>query len=157
MYKGKECCQGCGKSGEEVPRGDKNALCYPCKDLINLGKSVGTEKELANSYLYVFQPHHAFHRPEVNALAHNILSALNNPSIQKAEGHNSLKSAFGSNGLSYKIPKQAFEPLQKFFSELDQKTWDLNKEIEDLPNKSKQAVRDEKNAIFNAGVGKGRR
>ena len=45
IYKGKEPCQGCGKTGKQVPRTSKDSLCDDCKKHLLLGKRV---KEIFN-------------------------------------------------------------------------------------------------------------
>lgn len=53
MYKGKTCCPGCGKSGEEKPRHSATDICNECRNLIALGKAARQQIDLEAEYVHV--------------------------------------------------------------------------------------------------------
>lgn len=158
-YEGKEPCQGCGKPGSEMSRAKKDSLCSICRKMLERGKAVTNMEEIDESYIQIFQHHHAFHGDETNRLCHEILSIFHNGNIQNAPywDHNrTLKEAWGSNGKHYTIPKKLFEPLKTFFANLE-KTFDqIGEKEKAIPENARKAVAKEKNKIFNEGVQKGR-
>ena len=156
MYKGKEPCQGCQKTGEEVNRQDKNSLCRVCKDYLRVGKTIENKAAFDNSYINVFQHWHAFRVPELGVFAHEILEALDNPNAEAIGFPENIKHEFGSNGKYYKVPSNCFEAIKKFFLTIEKKTLELKDELDNLPKKAQEAIRAEKNKIFNEGLEEGK-
>lgn len=155
-YKGKECCQGCKKTGTEMPRANKEDLCRSCKDLLELGRAQEKDKFSKENYTFIFQHYHAFTTKYVNDLIHKILAALDNPHIIGLGAVQSIKDATGGNGMYYRIPKNLVEPIRAFFKELNDIAYTLKKDEEQLPKKAREALITEKNIIFNEGMQKGR-
>ena len=54
LYKGKQRCAGCGRTGEECPRFEKDGLCHDCAEKLRLGREVAAQ--LATEYSEVRFP-----------------------------------------------------------------------------------------------------
>lgn len=54
LYKGKQRCAGCGRTGEECPRFEKYGLCHDCAEKLHLGREVAAQ--LATEYSEVRFP-----------------------------------------------------------------------------------------------------
>jgi len=151
-YFGKEPCHGCGKTGAENSRFNKNRLCEDCNELLKLGKSITIDQ--AVSYVEFFQ--HFFAYEDELKIVHDFLSAVHNEYALKIRKVDSMKMTSGNNGHFYKIDERFYEPLKKLFDDLDNLVSGLNKEKEKIPGIIKKQIANERDEIFNAGITKGR-
>jgi len=155
MYKGKEICQGCEITGTENPRLKKEGLCESCKQFLETGKASKIYTEI--KYTNVFLHYHAYYTQHVSDFAHSLLDVLQNPTAKYAGGYNDLAERYnGCNGKRYIIDEKLLLPLRQFFKELDSNEIEFKNKIENLPKIVGEAIKDEKNKIFNEGVEKGR-
>ena len=153
MYTGKEKCQGCGKSGTESPRLEKDHLCHTCEDLLNLGKA--KDVELTKEYKAVKQHLHAY-TAELNPIVHEILDALNNPTAKRISFPEDLYYSSGDNCRYYKIETKLFEPLRKLFGDLEKLYRNIKVQREQIPIDARLEVDLYKHEIYNQGVAHGR-
>ena len=154
MYTGKEKCQGCGKSGAENPRWEKDNLCESCKSLLNLGKA--KDVELTKEYKDIRQHLHAYSTNELNSIVHEILGALNNPTVGRTAVPEALFYSSGDNVRYYHIEAKLFEPLRKLFGDLNTLYRDVKKQQESIPADVRLETDMYKNEIYNQGVARGR-
>lgn len=158
MYKGKEVCQGCKKTGIEVPRWDKDGLCESCKGFIKIGRSVNVEnlteyvkiRDWVNGFASF-----DFDDNSLNHFANVVLEAINNPDAP-TKGEIGLRENPGHSNVFYTVPKAFAVPLVEFLRNLEKVIISVKKEKQEIREQAKNAVRDEKNSIFNLGVEHGR-
>jgi hypothetical protein len=153
MYTGKEICQGCGKTGDEINRRSKNELCPNCKKTYDLGKKIDFIE--TQKYVYVFQHYSAFHPYWLNDHVHSFLNALDNPTAN-ASGDERIKSTFGSNGKTYKINSKLIDPIKHLFIDFEAKAKELEDEKKQMPELINKQMNIERDRIYNEGIKKGR-
>ncbi len=157
-YSGKEVCQGCWRPGNEISRRSKSDLCGLCRKAIDVGKARINEDAIP--YTSIRQFYHAFSSLEftdhsLNKACIDTLRALDNPSAV-ASSRESLKQCSADNVLFVKIPTDLVEPLTLLFNKLDDFVRASRDDREAIQGEAKEAVRDQKNQIYNDGVAKGR-
>ena len=158
MYTGKEICQGCKKTGREEKRFHKNDLCEPCKSVLKKGNSIEFENNI--EYTQVKDWYNGFNSIDfednsLDTLANRFFESLNNK-YTKPLSYESTKRSQPHGSVSYNIPKDIFEHLNNFLNQLNIKISEINKIKEDSKEYARNAVREEKNKIYNEGVEKGR-
>jgi len=153
-YKGKEPCQGCGKTGIEMPRTDKNKLCKKCVDQLQIGRIA--EFEQNEQYILVFQHFYAYRPDVLNNIVHDVLRSVSNPNVKRANGHFNIKYATGNNGIYYRIPERFYEVIIKLMTELQTRYNELSEREKQIPIIVSAEIEKERNEIYNAGVAKGR-
>ncbi len=158
MYKGKEICQGCKTSGEINPREVKDSLCKKCNEALKLGRSI--EFENTTQYTRVKDWYHGFATIEfedklLDDLATDLLKSLDN---KDAEASNSMDFPRSQphGFVFYKIPTNIATSLKVFLTGLNGKIKEIRKSKEDAELYAKEAVKEERNKIYNEGVSKGR-
>lgn len=159
MYKGKEICQGCSKTGEENPGDKKESLCSKCKTSFNLGLSIEFEKNTA--YTTVRDWYNGFSSIDfddkmLDCLGNELFQALNNPNAKPTGAQISTDRGQHNGSALYTIPTNVVEPLNKFLRCLNSKI----REIREIKNNAdlyaRNAVSLEKDKIYNEGVEAGR-
>lgn len=154
-YKGKEPCQGCGRTGEEVPRREKNTLCEECSEYLRLGKQ--NEKIVgAIHYMGIRVQWYKFHRNDLNSILFKFLDNVNNPDAPQAGGWLQTKSTGVTACEFYNVPKVLAEPMVTMLDELDEfgrKLYDYEKKLKE---ENERTLNKERNRIFNDGVEHGR-
>jgi hypothetical protein len=158
MYTGKEICQGCKKTGQEERRFYKNDLCEPCKNVLRKGNSIEFENNI--EYIQVKDWYNGFNSIEfrdksLDTLANRFFESLNNR-YAKTLGFENTKRSQPHGYVFYNIPKDIFEHLNNFLNELNINISEIKKMKEDSEEYARNAVREEKNKIYNEGVEKGR-
>lgn len=158
MYTGKEVCQGCGKSGTELPRYEKNMLCENCKAELRKARAINFVSEI--KYVRIRQHYHAFQSLSFNddplgKMMIKLLTELSNP-YAEATGLECIQYTQGDNCLWVNIPEKLLVPLREFNAIISDYIREIKKEKESLPKMAKDAVQSEKDRIFNEGIEKGR-
>lgn len=152
MYKGKEKCQGCGKSGADRPRRERESLCKECDESIRAGRSIQHEAKM--EYVSAFLHYNSFER-EVNDFAQELLGILHNENA-KIDAYVDIASEWGNNGRRHNIEKSLVGPISGFFTKMDKKYKLLAKSIAALPDRARQEVEKERDEIYNKGIEKGK-
>jgi len=158
MYNGKEVCQGCKKTGVEVPRYQKTQLCQQCEKALKAGLSELHERNI--EYVGIRQWYHAFGSVEwddksLNEAIIALIKSVHNPHA-KCYDNEPIKAAHADNCLYANIPKLFLEPLRKFGKTMDGFVTDLRNKYENLPRESAKEVQKEKDRIYNEGIEQGR-
>ena len=153
-YEGPAPCPGCGRTGEQVARRAKDALCEDCKHLIQLGRQTAAE-ENATEYVSVFLHYFEFYSEAANKALHDFLSKIENPDAVTV-GYSRIGRSAYSNGKRYKIRRKDFDAVNSlacaFAAEFDR----LKEEREAITKEAVEEARKERNEIFNEGVAHGR-
>lgn len=160
MYNGKEKCQGCKKSGVEVPRYSKDELCKSCSDFLESGKYLKIEDSV--EYVGIRQHHHAFRTLDFDdhtcdVLIRDLLHSVDNPYAKKKVKYSCpIKGTTGDNCYYVNIPLRFYEPLIKFGQQIDTLITDIRSQKASIPVLARAALIEEKNRIYNEGIAKGR-
>lgn len=158
MYKGKEICQGCGRTGSEHPRWNKDEMCHECNEVFKKGKAISFEESI--EYTNVRDWHNGFSKIDMDdrtldVFANEVLEALNNPTAKPTNTLETARSQYlGSR--HYIVPTGFATPFNNLLNALNNNIRSLKKEKEEISVMAKNAVKDEKNKIFNEGVEEGR-
>jgi hypothetical protein len=156
MYKGKETCQGCRKSGIEKPRWDKDRLCEECNDLLKLGQARDFDNKI--EYVGVSDWHNGYRNIgdiSLDKFANAILDALNNPTAKEVERIDFPRAQY-SGQTFHKIPKNTAEPLKQFFLDLNEFAKQVSDAKERALSSANSHIFNEKQRIFNEGVDAGK-
>ena len=156
MYKGKEICQGCGKSGVEKQRWEKDSLCQECKNLLQLGQARDFDNKI--EYVGVTDWHNGYQNigdVSLDKFANKILEALHNPTAEIKERINFPRQQYLGQTY-YKIPKNTAEPLKQFFLDLNEFARQVKDAKEKAINSANAHILSEKIKIFNEGVDAGK-
>jgi hypothetical protein len=157
-YEGKEPCQGCGKSGSERFRWEKNALCPTCSEIFKKGSKMSIEEE--QKYVSVRQHYFGFSGLDfddnmLNNACIEMLKSIHNP-YAKPIRHEEMSGYKGDNRILAIIPEKFFEPIKVFCFKMQDYTRKIREEKERIPGMAKLEVQKEKSRIYNEGIEKGR-
>ena len=156
MYEGKEPCAGCGRSGAEEPRKEKNCLCHDCQRELAVGRQVLNEQQTVEKYVNAFLHFHQFYSQDCSNAAHKLLAAIHNPDACNCR-YDSIEHKYsGSNGKRYNIPEKYYEAIREFILTFNEAWSELRTAKENIPKEVQEALREEKNRIYNEGVAYGR-
>ena len=156
VYEGRETCQGCGRPGTESTRPQKDALCFDCQRALDIGRQVIAEGKVQSEYANVFVHWHHFYDEECNKAIHTMLEQMENPDAAISHYAQLSRHADGNNGRRYKIPMQFFKALDEFVCTFGKAWCELKTQRANIPKEAAEAVRQERNRIYNEGVAYGR-
>lgn len=158
VYKGKEPCQGCHRSGTEKPRDGKDFLCSECQKELQLGKA--KNKELKQEYVSVnfigTLSSLEFRDRTLSNFLYDFLKIISNKHVRAKESQHVYLRYGESIGDSYNIPKELVEPLGEYFKKLSNWVHELSEKKKAIPKEAQEAVQQEKTKIFNEGIALGR-
>ena len=152
-YKGKEKCSGCGKSGTESPRKDKNSLCDECMRQLERGRRAEIE-ESSCKYVFISQHVCAFRTDWLNTKVHEFLESVNNEHVDLRDtiGSDSLRVHFGDNKKYYKIDARLVDPLKNLFNDFNDKVVEIEEKENNMKEEAIRKANMERDRIFNEGV-----
>lgn len=157
-YTGKEPCQGCGLSVVNKPREVKNELCEECKKVLKIGRRVEVENLIEYVTVKDWHSGHSsidFNDTSLDVLANALLESLHNPNASSKTQIAFMRSQYL--GASwYNIPVKVSESLKNFLGALDNKIQEIRRLKNDAELNARNAVANEKNTIYNAGVEEGK-
>lgn len=169
FYEGSAPCPGCGRTGEEVPRENKDSLCYDCAMALSIGRTIVKERNLdRNSYrmddLRIGQM--TWYTIPIRSVE-RALDELLKTFSQFDQNRVPLKGGFSESQLAghaeavtahdnFVLPDITFNAAKKLCESLK----DVCRELEDARGNYKkeldEQLRQQKNDIFNDGVAHGR-
>ena len=174
IYKGKEPCHGCGRSGEEAPRLSKNGLCHDCTEALNIGRSLIKERNLERR-MYVLDDIMKSHLQwysipvsEVHAALKNLLKTFSMFDERNASNRSEIvqddylagRADSGTSSDTIVIPVVTFDAAKRLTTVLEDICWKLEKERrdfkEEIAEQCRKELHEEKNRIYNEGVRHGR-
>lgn len=169
MYKGKEKCVGCGRSGEEAWRFSKDSLCYDCQNTLNIGRALVREKNLdRNNYnmdglMTAFMTWYAVPVPEIDKALRELLRTFSQFDTRYSGGVSPLQTKFlagqagcGTSHDNFCLPTCTFEAARNLCKIIEKTSWDLKMDREHYKEELKEELAKEKDEIFNEGVKHGR-
>ena len=169
MYKGKEKCAGCGKTGEEVWRFSKNSLCHNCQDTLNIGRALVREKNLdrknynMDELMTAFMTWYAVPVPEIDAALRELLRTFSQFDTRYSGGISALQTKFlagqagcGTSHDNFCLPVCMFEAAKKLCKTIEEAAYRLKYETNHYEEKLEEEFAKQKDEIFNEGVKHGR-
>ncbi len=167
-YEGSAPCPGCGRTGEQVARKAKDALCHDCQEQLRIGRAIAQERQLERNYY---------------KMEDIIVAELTWYTIPVAEIDKKLRnllwtfSVFDSRNASYipsnggclagrieattardrfVLPRVTFDAAKELCGALNDACWDLKEQRDNYRKELDAQLADQKNEIFNQGVARGR-
>lgn len=169
MYKGKEKCAGCGRSGEEAWRFSKDSLCYDCKNTLNIGRAIVKEKNLdRNNYnmdelMTAFMTWYAVPVPEIDKALRELLRTFSQFDTRYSGGVSAIQTKFlagqaacGTSHDNFCLPICTFEAARNLCKIIEKTSWDLKRDREHYKEELQEELAKQKDEIFNEGVKHGR-
>lgn len=165
-YEGKAPCPGCGKTGEEKPRGSKDGLCYDCTHQLAIGRAISEERDLPRNYYRLEElciGEMTWYTIRVPELEHAVIDLLQTFSQFDEKYamycHNHvLAGRIDAAICRHRIvlPERTFEAAKKLCEVLREAASQLIKERDSFMAELYTKLAEQKSAIFNEGVKKGR-
>ena len=169
LYKGKEPCLGCGRTGEEKPRYSKDCLCPDCQDTLNIGRTLVKEKNLdrknynMDELMTAFMTWYAVPVPEIDKALRELLRTFSQFDTRYSGGVSALQTKFlagqagsGTSHENFCLPICTFEAARNLCKIIEKTSWDLKKDREHYKEELEKELAKQKDEIFNEGVEKGR-
>lgn len=169
FYEGSAPCQGCGRTGEEEPRKNKNSLCYDCAMALSIGRAIVKERNLDRHY-YNMDDLRIGQMTWYTIPIRSVESALDNllrTFSQFDQNRVSMKGGFSESQLagradgvtahdSFVLPDITFNAAKKLCESLKNTCRELNSARDNYKKELDEQLRQQKNDIFNDGVAYGR-
>jgi hypothetical protein len=169
MYKGKEKCAGCGRSGEEVWRFSKDSLCHDCQDTLNIGRALVREKNLdrknynMDGLMTAFMTWYAVPVPEIDKALRELLRTFSQFDTRYSGCVSALQTKFlagqagcGTSHDNFCLPICTFEAARNLCKIIEKTSWDLKRDREHYKEELQEELAKQKDEIFNEGVKHGR-
>lgn len=168
MYKGKQPCPGCGRTGEEHPRYNKDGLCQECALKLKLGREVSDFYGM--EYGMVRMPELSrcemtwYRIPKFQDALKEFFETITNfsPDFAKHYGDKPADqyiigdpgSSCGSDKLV--LPTKSIEAAKKLCEALSNTAWEIKLEKDNMRKELMTEVDMERERIYNEGVAHGR-
>ena len=168
LYKGKQKCAGCGRTGEECPRFEKDGLCHDCAEKLRLGREVAAQ--LATEYSEVRFPelstiHMTWYEiPFIQYAFKNFINRMTEFSTKFASkyGKTALddfvlgRADCGTWYDTFVVPTEAVEPLKELCHALQDKMLEVKLKEDNMHRDLMKELDMEREEIYNEGVKRGR-
>ena len=168
LYKGKQRCAGCGRTGEECPRFEKDGLCHDCAEKLRLGREVAAQ--LATEYSEVRFPelstiHMTWYEiPFIQYAFKNFINRMTEFSTKFASkyGKTALddfvlgRADCGTWYDTFVVPTEAVEPLKELCHALQDKMLEVKLKEDNMHRDLMKELDMEREEIYNEGVKRGR-
>ena len=169
MYKGKEKCAGCGRTGEEKWRFSKDSLCHDCQDTLNIGRALVREKNLdrknynMDELMTAFMTWYAVPVPEIDAALRELLRTFSQFDTRYSGGVSAVQTKYlagqagcGTSHDNFCLPTCTFEAARNLCKIIEKTSLDLKRDREHYKEELQEELAKQKDEIFNEGVKHGR-
>lgn len=165
-YEGPAPCPGCGRTGEQVARKAKDALCHDCEEQLSIGRAISQERQLDRNYYRLDDLISAemtwYNIPinEIEKKVSNLLRTFSAFDTRRAggpRGQQLIGRTCATTARNYFVlPVVTFEAAKELCEALKDACWDLKEQRENYRKELDAQLADQKNEIFNQGVSRGR-
>lgn len=165
-YKGKEPCPGCGCTGEERPRFDKNGLCQKCKSELEIGRAISEERGLQRqSYSFeeltrCFLTWYSVPIERIDGALRKLLRTFSRFDQKYANGREDInKQTYYNGGTSHDtfvLPTDTVDAAKELYEAINDVARNLNKEKDNYRKVLEEEFAAERDKIYNEGVAHGR-
>lgn len=167
-YEGSAPCLGCGRTGEQVARSAKDALCRDCQEQLRIGRAISQERQLERHYykmddLIVAElTWYTIPVAEIDKKLRNLLrtfSVFDSRNANYASGNERclagrLEATTARD--AFVLPRVTLDAAKELCGALKDACWDLKEQRENYRKELDAQLADQKNEIFNQGVARGR-
>lgn len=167
-YTGPAPCPGCGRTGEQVARKAKDALCHDCEEQLRIGRAIAQERQLERNYykmedLIVAElTWYTIPVAEIDKKLRNLLRTFsvfdsrNASYIPSNEGclAGRLEATIARD--AFVLPRVTLDAAKELCGALKDACWDLKEQRRNYQKELDAQLANEKNEIFNQGVAQGR-
>ena len=165
-YEGKAPCPGCGRTGEQNPRPSKDGLCYDCKNQLAIGRAISEERDLPRKHYRLEDlciaemTWYTIRVREFERAVVNLLQTFSEFDSKYAwYSHDKvlvgrLEAVTGRHRIV--LPERTFEAARQLCEVLREASSQLIKERDGYKAELYAEIAEQKNAIFNEGVKRGR-
>lgn len=168
MYKGDTKCPGCGKTGKESPRANKDSLCYYCRDVLKLGNNVITYYGLSRGR-YVVPDHKkmilTWYTIRIGAIDNALNSLLNSVSVfdnefcsRYADWREEILTGRLdplTSRVTYSIPERCIEAAKNLCDVVRQVSEDLEEKEKNYEKELEYSFKQKEDDIFKKGIKEG--
>lgn len=170
-YEGKQPCAGCGRTGEEVPRGKKDGLCRECAEAVKLGRMMIQERDLKRTYyrldefMATYMTWHTIPVPEIDRAVRNLLRQFSqfdsNHVCGKYDKSASYEMICGKMDAitardTFILPVAIYEAAKELCTTVLEAARKLDEEKRNYRKELDAELAAQKNEIYNDGVAHGR-
>lgn len=167
-YEGSAPCPGCGRTGEQVARKAKDALCHDCQEQLRIGRAIAQERQLERNYYKMEDIINAeltwYTIPiaEIDKKLRNLLwtfsvfDSRNASYIPSNEGCLAGRIEATTARDRFVLPRVTLDAAKELCGALKDACWDLKEQRENYRKELDAQLADQKNEIFNQGVARGR-
>lgn len=167
-YEGSAPCPGCGRTGEQVARKAKDALCHDCQEQLRIGRAIAQERQLERNYYKMEDiidaelTWYTIPVAEIDKKLRNLLwtfsvfDSRNASYIPSNEGCLAGRIEATTARDRFVLPRVTLDAAKELCGALKDACWDLKEQRENYRKELDAQLADQKNEIFNQGVARGR-
>lgn len=167
-YEGSAPCPGCGRTGEQVARKAKDALCHDCQEQLRIGRAIAQERQLERNYykmediIVAELTWYTIPVAEIDKKLRNLLwtfsvfDSRNASYIPSNEGCLAGRIEATTARDRFVLPRVTLDAAKELCGALKDACWDLKEQRENYRKELDAQLADQKNEIFNQGVARGR-
>lgn len=168
LYRGKQKCAGCGRTGEEYPRYDKDGLCLECYEKLKLGREVSEQlqrkrsdirfDELSDVHMTWYEVPFIHHKlvdfiRSVVSFSTKFASVYGKPPC----GDFLLGTpGCGTSYDSFAVPTDSVKPLKELCKAIQDKMIEVRTKEDNMRRDLMKELDMEREEIYNEGVKRGR-
>lgn len=168
MYKGNKVCPGCGVSGTDKPRFDKDHLCHDCAEALSIGRAVIKDNCREDITFPIFEnlvdvkiQWYHFGIKEVDELLRKFMSSITSLPIKYTSYLDPQQSMIagtysGTASDDFVIPRETLEIARELCKKLSETCNKLEYEKKHYKEELQKELSVQKDEIFNDGVKYGR-
>ncbi len=168
MYQGDKPCPGCGRTGKEHPRMQKDGLCLECREKWQLGDTFTKERNLEREscnlgeLMNVYVQWYSIPVSKIDWALRRLLKTFSQFDSKYVCGCQTAKNTIlgcadsGTSSEVYVLPKVTFETAKELCKVICEEVWALKRERENLEKEMQKRLNKERNDIYNEGVAYGR-
>lgn len=165
-YEGPAPCPGCGRTGEQVARKAKDALCHDCEEQLRIGRAIAQERQLERNFyrledlMTAQMTWYTIPIREIEMKVCNILRTFSAFDVRHAgyTSNQQLVGRFDAVTARHNIvlPVVTYEAAKDLCEALKDACWDLKEQRKNYQKELDAQLAEQKNEIFNQGVARGR-
>lgn len=167
-YKGLSPCPGCGRTGEQVARKAKDALCHDCEEQLRIGRAIARERQLERNYyklddlIIAEMTWYTIPVAEIDKKLRNLLRTFsvfdsrnaNYASVNERCLAGRFEATTGRD--QFVLPRVTLDAAKELCEALKDACRDLKEQRENYRKELNAQLAEQKDEIFNQGVARGR-
>lgn len=168
-YEGPAPCPGCGRTGEQVARRAKDALCHDCEEQLRIGRAIARERQLERNYyrlddlIIAEMTWYTIPINEISRKVCRLLSTFSEFDSKNAVSIGTVRDRQLAGRLDactvrdyFVLPRVIFDAAKDLCQALKDACWDLQEQRRNYQKELDAQLAEQKNEIFNQGVARGR-